>query len=243
MKNDLSDDSFLQKVVELFNLVYMNDAVLLIDAKGIILHAGDKIKEIVNLDAKTLISKNHLEVLPIPVENIPNIMKSIDYVFESKKSYEFLSINLNHNIDHIVLHCVQKPIINPFTHNVVAFSVESKKLPFHIYLNNFSLYLNEQLLNKHSIDKTHKDSLFTLREHEISFLSFYFKTAKKIALVLSRIYDKQISDKTISNIISSQIYAKLGVYGQEAMLEKLHSLGYQQKIPSSFLSNMYIELT
>lgn len=243
MKDNLSDNAFLQQVIELFNLVYVNDAILLIDAEGIILHAGNKIKDIVDLDAKILINKNHLKVLPIPEESIPNILKSIDYVFKSKLSYEFLSINLNHNIDHIVLHCIQKPIINPFTNNVVAFSLESKKLPFHVYLNNFSSYLNTQLVNKSGKNKPHQDTLFTLREHEIAFLSFYFKTAKKIALVLSSIYDKQISDKTISNIISSQIYAKLGVYGQEAMLDKLHSLGYQQKIPVSFLSNMYIELT
>lgn len=243
MKNALSDDGFLQKVTELFNLVYLNDAILLIDANGIILHAGSKIKEIVNLEASALINKNHLEVLPIPEDSIPNTLKSIDYIFQSKKPYEFLSINLNHNIDHVVLHCIQKPIINPSTNNVVAFSVESKKLPFHIYLNNFSLYLNKQLLNHNSKKRVHQDSLFTLREHEIAFLSFYFKTSKKIALILSRIYDKQVSDKTVSNIISSQIYAKLGIYGQEAMLEKLHALGYQQKIPVSFLSNMYIELT
>ena len=240
MDSFLSDKAFTDKVLELYQLIYSKDAILLIDINNIILHAGKEIYQITRIQASELIGKNHFEVIPFPKENIDKVKGSIDKIINSQKPCEFLSINTNHSDDYIILHCIQKPIINPSTGNVIAFSVESKPLPPHIYLHKILYLLDE---NKRCIAiKQHNDELLSLREHEIAFLLFYCKSAKKIATTLSDFYSSEVSAKTVSNIISSQLYNKLNVYGIEALLNKLYELGYSRKIPASFILNTYLEL-
>ena len=61
--------------------------------------------------------------------------------------------------------------------------------------------------------------------------------------MLSDIYKFNFSDKTVANIISAKLYTKFNVYGQEALISKIYECGYHQKIPLSFLSNMFIKLS
>ena len=237
----LEDITFLNKVVELYNLIYVNELVFLIDVNNTILFAGEKIQEVINCHPKTLIGKNHLDILPLPQENISSVNASIDKVIKTKSPQEFLSINLNHNHEYLILDCVLKPIINPVTDNIVAIGVESRKLDAKLYLYKLLLLLeNNQInLNQHT---PHIDPLLTLREHEIAFLLFYCKSTKKIATILGDLYGKSVTSKTLSNIISSGLYPKLQVYGIDALINKLHSLGYHTKIPVSFLINMHLDL-
>ena len=237
----LDDDGYLNKVVELYSFIHYNEAILLIDINGIILFAGNKIQEIVNVDTKLLIGKNHLDILPLPQENINNINVSIEKVLSTKSTQEFLSINLNHNLEYLILDCVLKPIINPNTNHIVAISVESKKLNTSLYLYKLLLFFEKNQFNLvQNIE--HVDNLLTLREHEIAFLLFYYKSSKKIAIIISNLYGKTVTAKTISNIISSGLYAKLQVYGIDALLNKLQELGYHNKIPVSFLMNIHLDL-
>ncbi len=242
MNEQYSDSSFLSKIIELFNLIYSDDPVILIGIDGIILFVGEKIQDITGISADDLLGKNHLEVLPLPKDNIDSILTAIDDVLKYKEQSEFLSVNLNHEIGYAILHCVLKPIINPSTHNVVALHVESKKLPLHIYLNSILSQISAKSYSD-KCNQMNKDDLLTLREHEIAFLLFYFKSAKKVSVILSEIYGKSVSAKTIANIISFQLYSKFDVYGQEALLDKIYELGYHQKIPQSFLSNLFIKLS
>lgn len=240
MSSIQSDQKFLAKVVELYNLVHIDDAVLLINMENIILYAGNKVEEIVATSVDKLIGKNHFDVLPLPQENLIPIKASLQKVIQSKQYGEFLSINLNHHSDYLILHCIEKPIINPSTQNIVAISIESKKLDFQVYLYKLLMFLQKHTLIPGKLK--HQDKLLTLREHEIAFLLFYCKTAKKIAMILSQIYDRSISAKTIANIISTQLYTKLNVYGIEALIDKLHALGYHTKLPVSFITNMHLDL-
>ncbi|MBP9743413.1 MAG: hypothetical protein KBD37_08645 [Burkholderiales bacterium] len=237
----LDDINFLNKVVELYKLIYFNESTLLIGINDYILFAGKKIQAITNINTELLSGKNYLDILPLPEGNIDNIKASIKKVLLTKIPQEFLSINLNHNPDYLILDCILKPIINCSTDNIVAISVESRKLNAQLYLYKLLLFL-EKTQFKLNQNVKHTDALLTLREHEIAFLLFYCKSAKKIALFLSNLYDKSVTAKTISNIISGSLYLKLKVYGIDALMDKLQSLGYHNKIPVSFLMNMHLDL-
>lgn len=237
----LNDIDLLNKTTELYNLIYPNEPVLLIGMNDCILFAGKKIQAITNINTELLIGKNYLKVLPLPEENINNIKFSIEKVLLTKAPQEFLSINRNHNPDYLILDCILKPIINPSTDNIVAISVESQKLNTPLYLYKLLLFLEKNQFRL-TQNVEHTDTLLTLREHEIAFLLFYCKSTKKIAMFLSNLYDKSVSAKTISNIISSGLYLKLNVYGIDALIDKLQTLGYHNKIPVSFLMNMHLDL-
>jgi hypothetical protein len=238
----LDDVNFLNKVTELHNLVCINEPILLIDIEGAILFAGNKIEDLTHIKVQELIGKNHLSALPLPNENISSINASIKKVVTAKTTQEFLSINLNHRSEYLILDCVIKPIINPHSGNVIAISVESRKLNAPLYLYKLLLFIeSNQFILQQTIE--HKDDLLTLREHEIAFLLFYCKSTKKIATILSNLYGKTITSKTISNIISEKLYPKLGVYGIDALVDKLQTFGYHNKIPVSFLTNLHLDLS
>ena len=93
-------------------------------------------------------------------------MQSLELVIRSKTTKIFLSIDLRRKNEEMVIYCVQKPIINPSTGNVVAVMIEGRKL-------NLDLYLYKLLSTKPKkmVDGKvkHTDKLLTLREHEIAF--------------------------------------------------------------------------
>lgn len=62
----LDNAAFLHRVIELYNLIYIDDSVFLIDINNTILFAGNKIQKLTNIAPKSLIGKNHLQVLPLP---------------------------------------------------------------------------------------------------------------------------------------------------------------------------------
>ena len=242
----MEDKIFLNKVVEFYQLIYLNDMILLIDIDNIILFVGQKIQKLVDTPIGNLIGKNHLTALPLPQDNISNIVISIDKVIKTRARAEFLSINLNHDKEYMILHCIQKPIINLHTNNIVAISVESSPLDFAIdfyklfMLANINHGIFEQI-NDNKIQ--HVDDFLTLREHEIAFSLVYCKTAEKIASLLSLLHNKTVSPKTIHNIIRQQLYPKFVVHNIEALLEKIYTLGYHKKIPASFLVNLHFDLS
>lgn len=239
----LTDHQFLNKVVELFKLVYTRDIVLLIDVDETILFAGAQAEDMLDFPIEDLIGKNFMNALPIPEENIHDVQLSIKKVLKLKETQEFLSINFNHSNKYVMLHCTERPFINPATGNVVAISVESKHLGVQHYLYNLLEFISAGKMKPNTLMNMYKDELLTIREHEIAFLLFYSKTAKKISFILSELYSKNITAKTISNIISGTLYPKFNVYGLEALIDKLYSLGYHHKIPPTFMVNMHLDLS
>ncbi len=159
MNNDLNNEQFLAKVIELYEIVHANDVILLLNLDGIVLYTSDKVEEITGMPPSQVIGKNYLDSLPLPEENIPKIINSIDNTIKTRNTHEFLSINLN-----------------------------------------------------------------------------------RIAQILSTLYDKPISTKTINNIIRQQLYAKFEVYNLESLQDKLYNHGYHKNIPVSFLCNLFLDL-
>lgn len=240
---NLDDKRFLDRVIDLYGLIYINDIVLLIDVGNIIVFAGSGVSKLVNKSTKHIIGKSYLEALPLPKENINNIVKSMNKTIQSKNIQEFLSINLNHSNQYAMLHCLERPIINPTTNNIVAISVESRQLDLSIdFYKVLMLIKTKQKIIANTTIK-HVDNFLTQREHEIAFLLEYCNTADKIANILSILYDKKIATKTIHNIIRQQLYPKFEVYNMDALQAKIGNLGYHKKIPVSFLINLHFDLS
>jgi hypothetical protein len=239
----MDDERFLARVIELYQAIYVNEMAFLIGLDNRILFAGNKIENLTGLSPLELIGKNHLQSLPLPEENIEGIIASLDKVIHTRVSQKYLSINLNHPPDYLILDCTEKPIINPTTDQIVALSIESRKLDFAIsYHKLLMLTIANQSKGLLSNAK-HVDSLLTLRQHEITFLLFHCKSAEKVAQILASIYAKSIAPKTIHNIMRQQIYPKFGVYSQKALLDKAYHLSYHKNVPVTLLSNLHIELS
>ncbi len=237
----MTDKQFLAKIIELYKLIYVNELILLLDLDGTILFAGDKINEITKLNSAAIVGKNHLQVLPLPEENLAKIIASIQKVITSRDTQEFLSINLNHSVDSLVLHCTLKPIINPISNNIVALSIASRKLNFPIYFYKLLMFTDTNFNVNTEIK--HTDSLLTLREHEIAFLLFYCKSVEKVAQILAALYKKPIATKTIHNIIRQQLYPKFAVFNLESLQDKLYNMNYHKKLPVSMLANLHVDVS
>ena len=231
---------FLTKVIELYKLVYMNDIMLLIDTNGIVIFISNKSQEVIKSNAEESIGKHYIEALPLPKENINKITESFCAVIKTGSTKEYLSINLNHTNDFMIMQGVIKPIINPETNDIVALSVESRRLNFPVYFYKMLMFTSNAL-RTNKIE--HSDQFLTLREHEIGFLLFYCKNANNIAQIISNLHDKPISSKTINNIIRQQLYAKFNVYNLDTLRDKLYENGYHKNIPASLLANTYIDLS
>ena len=238
----LDDKQFLDKVLDLFQLIHKNELVLLIDLNDIILFSGNTITDLIHVTLNDIVNKDYKKVTWLPAENIKFITKSINNVIKTKQSSLFLNINLFHTYEYIVLQGTIKPLINHDTNNIVAIAVESRKLDFDL---NFYKILN--IIAKHKALKanttnTHTETLLSLREHEIVFLLNHCKTVENATELLNKFYTKPISSKTVYNIIRQQIYPKFDVYNLDNLINISQKLGYHKKIPSSFLINLHIDL-
>lgn len=76
----------------------------------------------------------------------------------------------------------------------------------------------------------------TTREREIIILKAMGKTNLDISKILGEIYQKEISQHTIANIIKQQIYIKLNVENKPAMIKVAHTLGLDKIIPKSLIT-------
>ena len=239
MNNNLNNEQFLAKVIELYKIIHANDVILLLNLNGIVLYTSNKVEELTGMTPSQVIGKNYLDSLPLPEENIPKIINSIDNTIKTRNTHEFLSVNLNRLAPNaFIFQCILKPIINPNNNEVVAISSESRQFNSPIYFYKMLIFTQTKQVSK----VKHTDKLLTLREHEIGFLLFYCKSANRIAQILSTLYDKPISTKTINNIIRQQLYTKFEVYNLEALQDKLYNHGYHKNIPVSFLCNLYLDL-
>ncbi len=237
----LASKEIVSHIINYYHLIYAKEMVALLDISHTILYVSPKNCELVNTSPAQMTGKNIFEILPLSEESRAEIASSIRKVVHSKVTQEYISINLAHADEYRVLHCIQKPVIHPVTQDVIAISIESKKLNTEVYLYKLLQAIEEK--NVHHNEIRHKDILLTLREHEISFLLIYYKTAKKIAMILSKIHNHVITPKTVSNIISGNLYRKLSVYGIDQLIEKIIFLGYHKKIPVSLLVNMHVCLS
>lgn len=77
----------------------------------------------------------------------------------------------------------------------------------------------------------------TEREREILTLKVMGKTNLEISKILSTIYNKELSQHTVANIIKQQLYIKLNVGNKSSLIKKAHGMGLDKVIPRSLITN------
>lgn len=236
----LANDKFLIKTTEFYSYTYITDAVFMLDLNYQILFAGNGVAKLMARPAKDLLFKNCLEILPISKQSIKPLLATLDKMLYLRQPHEFLSVNPNYQEDLLILHCTEKPIVNPGTNDTVAISMELRKLDIPLYFAKI-LELNSFPIS--NLTQDYQDHLLTKREHEIAFLLFHYPTSEKIAEIISSFSPKPVSAKTIRNILSQQLYPKFKVYNIQALIDKLYVLDYHKKIPPSLLVDQYFDLT
>lgn len=150
------------------------------------------------------------------------------------------SINVNMIDGKIQPYMTSKfPIINPDTNNVVGiFNIRHQVL-----YNSIQHQLMRALdIYKISDKAAISEYELTKREKQLIFLFLSGLSSKEIAMILSKIEDKEISKNTIDNIFANQIRVKFNAYSREALTEKLLQLGFDQLIPQDLLMSFKIPL-
>lgn len=77
----------------------------------------------------------------------------------------------------------------------------------------------------------------TEREREILTLKVMGKTNLEISDILSTIYNKDLSQHTVANIIKQQLYTKLNVGNKSSLIKRAHTMGLDRVIPKSLITN------
>lgn len=176
-----------------------------------------------------------------PTEYKYNQNQSITEELEVRESKKIKhSINMNYFESTIQPYMTSKyPLINPDTGNSIGIIVVLHKV---LYSN-----IQHQLMRALEIYKQPKNIDFeqynlTRREKELIFLFLNGLSSKEIALVLSKLENKDISKNTIDNIFSNQLRIKFNSFSREALYEKLIELGFDRLIPRDLLFNVKIPL-
>lgn len=130
------------------------------------------------------------------------------------------SLNV-HQVDSIHL----SPILDS-NNNLIGIELEALDLES---LPLVTLASNECLRPVESLNLTE-------REREIITLKVMGKTNLEISQILGTIYEKEISQHTIANIIKQQVYTKLEVRNKYDMVKVAHALGLDKIIPKSLIT-------
>lgn len=234
----LSQDEYLQKLIDSFKLINDNKLVYLINREFRVIYMSELMLSILNKRQEDVLDKYFLEVAPVPQGNAEALKKSLYQMLEDQQSRKFLSINsLCHDDENQTLICIQTPYIN--NDQVMAIGLQSKHID--ISLDIYSMLINSQ--SEHPLAEENLVNVnLTNREHEIAFLLLHCKNSLEIAQVLTIAEQHPISEKTVRNIISRQLFKKFQVSDQKQLISKLRTLKYHKKIPDNLFNNIFIDL-
>lgn len=234
------DETALNKLIENYEQFYYNGYVALIDHNYVIRFMSDPLFNILQIsslenDVRGLTVMNIMERVDRPPEIVRQAQTTMERIFKHDVVADQIGINLQRDLPYVVLHYRMTPVHNKKTGNIIAIEAELSSLKLPVLLSNPTKLL------KSGGTRTSSDDLLTIRQHEVLFLHFHCKSAKKIAETLSIIHDKPVSLHTIG-AINKQLYRKFNVYNLERLLESAYTLGYNRKIPTSLLSDRTIDL-
>lgn len=233
-------DDILKKYIDFCNIFYQSSFMIVLDLQLNAIFVGDGYLNVTHKTRDWIIGKNLYQTSPIPPENVEPSRKCFEKSIKNKQIVSVMLTNLLHKgVDTYFMGARIKPILNPETNNVMA-------LEFEFYNVNWKSSM--RYIMSVSIISTPKpqltnDDFLTQREHEVGFLLFYCQNTLEIANVISKFNHKQISQKTVQNIISERLYKKLEKYNRSDLIAELQRHNYHKKIPDSLLYNQFIDLS
>lgn len=127
---------------------------------------------------------------------------------------------------------IKSPIINPDTDKVVGLLMQC----FEAAATSIGNQIIHLFSSKNENIITEPPLKLTNREKQIIFFFLAGKSSQEIALMLSRMENKNIAKSTIDNIFNNQLFKKFAVYNRLALNQKLVEYGYDRYIPHSVLT-------
>lgn len=234
----LTQAEYLQKLIASFELIYVEKLIYLVNRDLRVIYMSKLMLRLLNKQSCDVVGKYFLEVAPVPESNATLLEESLLQILDDQRSRKFLSVNsLRVGEENQMLLCVQTPYL--YKGKVVAISLQGKQIDLPI--NIYSILTNQQP-DKRALENNLDHVKLTQREDEIAFLLLYCKNSTEIAQIISVVGQQKVSEKTIRNIISRQLFVKFQVSDQKHLIEKLRSMKHYKKIPPHFLRNLHIDL-
>lgn len=233
-------DNYLESYIKFCETFYADSTMILVDENLISVFVGSGYTNATKIPKENVVGKHIFASANIPEKNRELSLRSFEKAIKSQKIIGLLIANLyRNNPDIHVLGAYLYPILHPESKKTIA-------LRFEFYQISLSYFYHIIIKSEQNIPYNtlpDNDEWLTRREHQIAFLLFYCKSISEVAKVISVFEQKNISEKTINNIINTYLYKKLGVCNKVSLLQKLEDLGYNKKMPNSLLSNFFIDLS
>ncbi len=213
----MNNTEFLNMYIENFNQMKAKTSyAAMLDINYNYIAIGDKVPLLYKKGIKKYIGLNFINDIPRP--DWIKIKK--EEIFQKVKNLlsPHIYISITQSDDYLLksmLICVS-PIINPNSNDVVGFDISGSAVDS----SNIRQYAINNKLEENNI-------LYTLTQHELDILYFKCQMYSDIEVteILSKIYNKTISHKTVNNILRQQLYKKFGVYSLVALIEKARTYG------------------
>lgn len=234
-------DTYISTYISHCEIFYKNSFMILLDMNLTAIFVGKKFLDATKLSEDETIGKNLYQTAPIPDENIQPSLECFEKAIKQKAIVNAIVTNLLHkDIKFHFMGASIIPVCNPESDDVMAVRFEFYKINWksaiRYVLNNINyVTICDSIM--------HDDLLLTSREQEIAFLLFYCHSTREIADIISKLHNKNVSSKTIHNIISGSLYSKFNSFNRDDLLENLRKRGYDEIIPNSLLRNHFIDLT
>ena len=133
-----------------------------------------------------------------------------------------------------------RPIYNPQTKNIIALLCLSHNLEvFNLVDILRRFYKTGNLISPRPINLQ-----LTEREKQVIFFFLLNLDSKSIAEILTRIEDKKISENSINNMFTQQLFPKFEVFNRKSLYDKLIECGYSRLLPRNILNeDIIFEIT
>lgn len=133
-----------------------------------------------------------------------------------------------------------RPIYNPDTKNMIALLCLSHNLEIFNLVDVFRrVYKTGNLISPRPANLQ-----LTQREQQVIFFFILNLDSNSIAEILTQIEKKTISENSINNMFTQQLFPKFKVFNRKALYNKLIESGFSRMMPNNILDeNIVFEIT
>ncbi len=129
-----------------------------------------------------------------------------------------------------------RPIYNPETKNMIALLCLSHNLELFNLVDIFRrVYKTGNLISPRPVTLQ-----LTQREQQVIFFFILNLDSHSIAEILTQIEKKNISENSINNMFTQQLFPKFKVFNRKALYDKLIESGFSRLMPSNILGESIV---
>lgn len=232
-------NNYLDKYVEFCEMFYHESFCVVCDMEKNVVFVGTEYLKVIQKRHTEVIGKNIYETTPVPEHNRKISDVAFPEAIKNKQQKQFFIANLNHPYPayHVLL-MLFTPVTN--ADNIVI-ATKFEFTPANIaFFFQILIKVNKKIEPN---NLPNNDNYLTPKEHQIAFLICHTKDIHEITTIINLFNKKDITEKTVHNIINRYLFTKFNVLNKKELLVKLYELGYDKHMPNSLLSNQFIDLT